>query len=84
LLSLLGKKWYFDSFYNRLFVLPSLISGYRIFFRVLDKGFIEQVGPTGVGPVSFAAAAATKRLQTGFLHTYVTLLVAGLVVLAML
>jgi hypothetical protein len=32
LLSILGKKWYFDSFYNRAFVLPALLSGYNIFF----------------------------------------------------
>lgn len=84
LLSLLGKKWYFDSFYNRAFVLPALLSGYRVFFRILDKGLIERLGPTGIGPVSFALAKATKSVQSGFLHNYVTLMVAFFVILVLI
>lgn len=60
------------------------MSGYHVFFKALDKGFIEQVGPTGVGPVTFSAASIVKGLQSGFLHVYVTLLVAGVLVLAVL
>lgn len=84
LLSLLGKKWYFDSFYNRAFVLPALLSGYRVFFRILDKGFIERMGPTGAAPTVFAISKTAKSIQSGYLHTYVTLIVAFFVIIAML
>ena len=80
-LSLLGKKWYFDSFYNRIFVLPSLLGGYSIFFKLLDKGLIELLGPTGAVSVVTWLSSRIKSLQSGFIHSYVTLLVLGLVIL---
>ena len=80
ILSLLGKKWYFDSFYNRIFVLPSLLGGIA-FFKLLDKGLIELLGPTGAVSVVSWLSNNIKSLQSGYLHSYVTLLVLGLVVL---
>ena len=81
ILSLLGKKWYFDSFYNRIFVLPSLLGGYSVFFKLLDKGLIELLGPTGAVSVISWLSSNIKSLQSGYIHSYVTLLVLGLVVL---
>jgi NADH:ubiquinone oxidoreductase subunit 5 (subunit L)/multisubunit Na+/H+ antiporter MnhA subunit len=81
ILSLLGKKWYFDSFYNRIFVLPSLLGGYSIFFKLLDKGLIELLGPTGAVSLVSWLSNNIKSLQSGYIHSYVTLLVLGLVVL---
>lgn len=76
LLSILGKKWYFDSFYNRAFVLPALLSGYNIFFKALDKGIIEQFGPTGVVPFVLKLSKSVKSIQSGYLHLYLTLIVS--------
>lgn len=76
MLSILGKKWYFDSFYNRAFVLPALLSGYNIFFKALDKGIIEQFGPTGVVPFVLKLSKSVKSIQSGYLHLYLTLIVS--------
>ena len=79
--TLLWDKWHFDKAYNRMFVTPALTLGYTVFFRSLDKGFIEQVGPTGIGRLTFKLSKATKYLQSGYIHSYLTLMIGGMVLL---
>lgn len=43
-----SKKWFFDVLYNRIFVLPGLFFGNLITFKLIDRGFIEFLGPTGL------------------------------------
>ena len=64
-----------------MFVAPALALGYSVFFKSLDKGFIEQVGPTGIGRLTFRLSKVTKRLQSGYIHSYLTLMVAGIVLM---
>ena len=83
-LLLLGKRWYFDSLYNRLFAVPALKSGYSIFFAIIDKGILERVGPTGISKSSFAVSTLVTRLQSGYIHAYMTLAIASALLLATL
>lgn len=67
--------------YNKLFVAPALQLGYSVFFKVLDKGVIEQVGPTGVGYITFNLSKLVKSIQSGYIHAYLTLMIGGLILL---
>ena len=75
----LGKKWYFDTLYNRFFTKPSLDAGYSTFFKALDKGVIEYIGPTGIATLTYQVSKGMKKLQTGYIHTYVTSMVLAIV-----
>lgn len=63
---------------------PALSLGYAVFFRSLDKGFIEQVGPTGISSLVFKLAKISKSLQSGYIHAYLTLMIGGMVFLLIL
>jgi len=42
------NKWFFDYLYNRVFSNKGLIAGENVFYYVLDKGYIELLGPFGI------------------------------------
>jgi NADH-ubiquinone oxidoreductase chain 5 len=80
----LSKKWYFDTLYNRVFTKPALDAGYSIFFKALDKGVIEYVGPTGASRLTYQISKGFKKLQTGYIHTYLTAMVSALVLILLI
>jgi NADH-ubiquinone oxidoreductase chain 5 len=45
LYNFINKKFYFDKIYNFLFAKPFLSFGYKISFKLIDKGIIENLGP---------------------------------------
>jgi NADH-ubiquinone oxidoreductase chain 5 len=42
------KKWFFDIFFNKWFVLPLYYFGYNVTYRLIDKGILELIGPFGL------------------------------------
>ncbi len=42
------KKWFFDIFFNKIFVHYSYIFGYYITYLLIDKGILEFIGPYGL------------------------------------
>jgi NADH-ubiquinone oxidoreductase chain 5 len=77
----MSYKWYFDVVYNNFINMPVLHGAYSIVFVTLDRGFLECVGPTGLGAFTIAkAGAVVANTQTGKVQAYggVLLLVAGL------
>jgi len=44
----LNKKWFFDIIYYFFIVKIIFYLGYNIFFKLIDRGFIELVGPLGL------------------------------------
>ena len=75
----LSKKWYFDTLYNRIFTDTLLKMGYSIFFKGIDKGLIEMFGPTGASHIVYFTSRQIKRIQTGYIHDYLTFLILGIV-----
>nr|YP_009988354.1 NADH dehydrogenase subunit 5 [Gelidiella flabella]QNM39630.1 NADH dehydrogenase subunit 5 [Gelidiella flabella] len=75
---LAGKKWYWDSIYNRLITYPILQFGYTISFKNLDRGFIEIIGPFGLSNLTTSWANITKQFQTGQITHYLFFMVLGL------
>lgn len=43
-----NKKWYFDRIYNEFIAQKSLDYGYHYFYRTIDRGLIEKIGPFGI------------------------------------
>lgn len=67
----LCSKWHFDQVFNEFLVHKIMSVGYKNTFLVLDKGFIEQLGPFGVLNASQAFLTNFSKAQTGFLYHYV-------------
>ena len=53
--------------------------GYSIFFKGIDKGLIEMFGPTGASHIVYFTSRQIKRIQTGYIHDYLTFLILGIV-----
>jgi hypothetical protein len=49
--------------------------GYSLSFKTLDKGFIEQFGPTGFAAMIFNLSFNLIALQTGFIYHTIFILV---------
>lgn len=71
----LVHKWYFDFIYNELIAKNFLYVAYEICFKVLDKGFVELLGPTGLTTLLYEASLAIRKQQTGFLYQYAAVMI---------
>jgi NADH-quinone oxidoreductase subunit L len=71
----LEEKFYFDLLYDRIFYAPAAwISG--VLRREFEEPVVLQTG-TDLGETTLATGSVVRRLQTGFLRTYVLFLAAG-------
>ena len=61
-----------------MFTNPSLRLGYSVFFKAIDKGIIELLGPTGIANITFQLSKKVKAIQTGYIHDYLTLMVLAI------
>nr|YP_010620114.1 NADH dehydrogenase subunit 5 [Periphykon beckeri]WAX04150.1 NADH dehydrogenase subunit 5 [Periphykon beckeri] len=68
---IINKKWFFDFFYNKLFVYPLLTFGYLISYKNLDRGFIELIGPFGFSQLVTRLIGFINVLQTSQLTHYI-------------
>jgi len=69
-----AKKYFFDSFYNKMITKPVLIGAYQIFYKLVDKGFLEYFGPTGIFHRIVAFKNNTDYLHNSYNVTYILLL----------
>ena len=74
----IAKKWYFDRFYNEVFVQSILFFGYHFTYKDIDRGLIEKVGPSGLIELTFAMSNLIVSLQTGILFHYLYMFFAFL------
>jgi NADH-quinone oxidoreductase subunit L len=72
---LLENKFYFDALYDRLFYAPAAAIAVGL-KRELEDPVILQTGPD-LGETTLEAGGIARRIQTGFLRTYVLFLAAG-------
>jgi len=69
--SFLVNKWYFDIFYNKYIVKYFFFLNYYIFYKMVDRGFMEFFGPVGVTLFFNKLMLGLKRVYTGSLNYYV-------------
>jgi hypothetical protein len=63
-------KWGFDTVYNRFLNKPLLRGAYAGPFILVDKGLLEQAGPTGLGKLAHQIGRCLTKLQTGRVYDY--------------
>jgi len=73
----LNKKWHFDQIVNELIVVKLMNFGYLLTFKTIDKGLIEQFGPTGVSSSILNISFNMTAVQTGFIYHIVIALIYG-------
>jgi NADH-ubiquinone oxidoreductase chain 5 len=76
-----NKKWYFDLIYNRIIVKFILDFGYFITFKMLDRGLIEFIGPTGIIRIIKNNENYHKSYISGYIFKYVFLMVMSTIFL---
>lgn len=65
-----NQKWFIDSIYNLYIIKPIFQLSYVIPFRLLDKGFIELIGPLGLIFKLNAISKKVSSFQTGLIYHY--------------
>jgi hypothetical protein len=49
---------------------PTLNIAYSIFFKMVDKGFLEILGPTGIVYLIYNLTVNFRKFQTGYIYQY--------------
>ena len=70
LFKFISREWYFNNVYNMYIVLPVLTTSYSVIFKVIDRGYIEYMGPLGVTKGLNPLIKNTAELQTGNVSNY--------------
>jgi len=65
-----SKKWFFDRIYNEIITQKLLNLSYTFFYKTIDRGIIEKVGPFGLIGLINNTVNSVKILQTGFVIHY--------------
>lgn len=65
-----NKKWFFDKLQNNIFVSFLLRFGYNISYKLIDKGFVEFLGPTGLSYNILNISRKSKIFQSGKINQY--------------
>lgn len=67
----LSNKWHVDQIYNAYIVKPVLGAGHDITYKVLDRGIIEKLGPTGISEgIRAITANLSSKVQSGEIYNY--------------
>jgi len=73
------NKYYFDEFYDWLFVRPAKRLGYGL-WKSIDGSVIDGLGPDGIAAATIDIARRAKALQSGYLYHYAFAMLIGVAV----
>ena len=74
------NKWYFDEFYDLIFVRPAFWLG-RLFWKGGDGRIIDGLGPDGISARVIDVTNRVVRLQTGYVYHYAFAMLIGVAAL---
>jgi NADH-quinone oxidoreductase subunit L len=74
------NKWYFDEFYNYLFV-KNIIKLSENLWKKIDIDLIDKLGPNGLASSTKNISKFFSNLQTGYIYHYVFSFVIGMALL---
>ena len=69
LFNFLINKWYFDEFYEFIFVKPSKKLGLFL-WKFFDVRIIDGFGPDGISKFIKKCSIKAKKFQSGFIYQY--------------
>jgi len=76
----LNRKWSFDIVYNEFIVSSLLKFGYKISFKVFDRGLVEIIGPTGLVYIVKKTAKDFSNVQSGMIYHYAFVFFIGVAI----
>jgi NADH-ubiquinone oxidoreductase chain 5 len=76
-----NKKWYIDRLYNEVISQNVLSLGFDFFYKEIDRGLIEQVGPFGIVQVIKNSSYNIKNIRRGSIFHYIFLIYVTALVL---
>ena len=71
----LTQKWHFDQVTSELITVNVMNFGYRNTFQLLDKGNIENTGPSGISYILQTLGKRLSLTQSGFVYNYALLFI---------
>jgi len=74
----LSKKWFIDHIYNKYIGLVIFQTSYQVYYKRIDKGFLELFGPTLLSRLIYKLAQYSLQFQTGMIYHYVCFLCLNL------
>lgn len=72
------KKWYLDLIYNKFLVEKTFKLGYNVTYKILDKGFIELLGPEGISNLVLNISDNLRKEQTKHLQDHLFYIILGI------
>jgi len=69
-----NKKWFFDKLQNELIVSLLLKIGFRVTYKIVDKGFFEFFGPTNLSKYALLVGKLVSNLNSGKVNQYAFLI----------
>ena len=76
LYNFLLNKWYFDEFYNLIFVKSSKKIG-LFFWKSIDIKTIDKFGPDGISSLIKNLSLKANKFQSGFIYQYAFMMLLG-------
>ncbi len=73
----LKNKWYFDEFYELIFIRTSKRIG-LFFWKKIDLRFIDRFGPDGISSIIKNFSLIAVKFQSGFIYQYAFIMLLGL------
>ena len=80
LYNFLVNKWYFDEFYNVIFIQSSKKIG-LFFWKNIDVKIIDKFGPDGISALIKNLSLKASKFQSGFIYQYAFVMLLGFSVL---
>lgn len=84
LYTFLSNKWHIDQLYNTVIVEKVLRWGYTITYKILDRGLIEKIGPTGIIETVTSLAVTSSKIHSGQIYHYSLAMIIGTVVMILI
>ena len=72
----LKNKWYFDEFYEFIFIKPLKFLGY-FFWKKVDGSIIDKFGPDGISKIIKNFSIKAVKFQSGFIYQYAFVMLIG-------
>ena len=76
LYNFLLNKWYFDEFYDYIFVRPSKKIGFFL-WQYVDIKIIDKFGPDGISNLIKKLSDKAVKLQSGYIYQYAFIILLG-------
>jgi NADH-quinone oxidoreductase subunit L len=77
LYNFLVNKWYFDEFYDIIFIKSSKKLG-LFFWKIMDIKIIDKFGPDGFSLIIKNLSFRARKFQSGFIYQYAFMILIGL------